>query len=106
MNNYALFYDHLGIFYGHFGNFCGRLGIFYGRLVYFTVVWCNLRSFGIFCGHFVQLFPVLVCCAKKYLSTLVAESFIPAKAVFSRQSFNFWTAEKSRHQAFGCVTAR
>jgi hypothetical protein len=33
------------------------IGIFYGHLVYFLVVW--------------YIFPVLVCCTKKNLATLV-----------------------------------
>jgi hypothetical protein len=45
-------------------------GIFCGHLVYFV-------SFGIFCGHLVYfviiwyVFPVSVCCTKKFLATLV-----------------------------------
>jgi hypothetical protein len=36
----------------------------YGHLVYFVANWYILWSFGI-------LFPVLVCCEKNYLATLV-----------------------------------
>jgi hypothetical protein len=46
------FYDHL-------------VGIFYGYRKYFMAIWYILWSFGIF-------FPVLVCCTKKNLATLVA----------------------------------
>jgi hypothetical protein len=51
-----------------FGIFCGHL--------YFVVIWYILRSF-IFCGHLVYfaviwyIFPVLVCCTKENLATLL-----------------------------------
>jgi hypothetical protein len=60
----------LEIFFGHFGIFCGHL-------VYFVVIWDSLWSFGIFCGHLVYfvviwyIFPLLVCCTKKNLATLL-----------------------------------
>jgi hypothetical protein len=37
---------------------------FYGHLVYFAAIWYILWSSGIF-------FPVLVCCSKKNLATLL-----------------------------------
>jgi hypothetical protein len=46
-------------------------------LSYFMAVWSILQPFGIFCGHLVYfmviwyIFPVLVCCAKKNLATLL-----------------------------------
>jgi hypothetical protein len=46
-------------------------------LVYFIAIWDILRPFCIFCGHLGYLmviwyiFPVLVCCTKKNLATLV-----------------------------------
>jgi hypothetical protein len=47
-------------------------GLFYGNLVYFVVIWSILWPFGIF-------FPVLVCCTKKNLATLLCsnETFLP-----------------------------
>jgi hypothetical protein len=47
---------------------------FYILLVYFTAISLILWQFGVFCGHFVvilQIFPILVCCTKKKLATLV-----------------------------------
>jgi hypothetical protein len=46
------------------------VGIFYGNLVYFTAIWYILCPFGISYGYLV-FFPVLVCCTKKNLATLV-----------------------------------
>jgi hypothetical protein len=48
-------------------------------LVYVTVIWHILRPFGIFCGHLAYLmviwyiFPILVCCTKKNLATLLEQ---------------------------------
>jgi hypothetical protein len=42
------------------------VGLFYGYLVYFTAIWYMY----VFRGHLVN-FPVLVCCTKKNLATLV-----------------------------------
>jgi hypothetical protein len=42
-----------------------HFGIFSGNLVYFMVLWYILWSFGIF-------FPVLVCCTKKNMATLIS----------------------------------
>jgi hypothetical protein len=45
-------------------------------LVYFMVIWCILRPFGICYGHLVYLvaiwyiFPALVCCIENNLATL------------------------------------
>jgi hypothetical protein len=45
--------------------------------IYFVVIWYILWSFGIFCGHLVYfvviwyIFPVLMRCTKKNLTTLV-----------------------------------
>jgi transcriptional regulator of aromatic amino acid metabolism len=50
-------------------------------LVYFMVIWSTFRPFGIFYGHLVHvpsfwyILPVLVCCTKKNLATLVVGSF-------------------------------
>jgi glucose-6-phosphate-specific signal transduction histidine kinase len=41
-----------------------NVGIFYGHLVSFKAIWYILWSFGIY-------FPVLVCCSKKNLTTLI-----------------------------------
>jgi hypothetical protein len=46
-------------------------GIFYVHLVNFTAIGNILWPFGVFCGHLVLFFPVLVCCTKKNLATLV-----------------------------------
>jgi hypothetical protein len=46
-------------------------GIFYDNLVYFTALGNILWPFGIFCGHFVYIFPVLVFCTEKNLATLI-----------------------------------
>jgi hypothetical protein len=50
----------------NFGIFFESLGmeIFYGRLVYFMTTRCVMCSYGIY-------FPILVCCAKKNLATLI-----------------------------------
>jgi hypothetical protein len=36
----------------------------------FTQIWYILWSFGIFCGHLVYFFPLLVCCTKIWQSCL------------------------------------
>jgi hypothetical protein len=67
---FGIFYCHLVYFIAiwyillPFGIFCGDLGIFYYHLVYFMAIWYILRSFW-------YTFPVLVCCAKKNLATLI-----------------------------------
>jgi hypothetical protein len=43
-------------------------------LVCFIVICFILRPFGIFYGHLVYIFPVLVCCTIKNLATLVSGS--------------------------------
>jgi hypothetical protein len=45
---------------------------FSGHSVYFTAISYNLWPFFIFCGHFGIFFPVLVCCTKKNLATLIS----------------------------------
>jgi hypothetical protein len=50
-------------------------GIFYGPFVYFTANCYILWSFGTFCGLFGTFFPVLVCCIKKNLATLLHTGF-------------------------------
>jgi hypothetical protein len=51
-------------------------------LVYFIAIWFIIRPFGIFCGHLVYfmviwyIFPVLVCCTKKKLATLVQKRIV------------------------------
>jgi hypothetical protein len=53
------------------------VGTFYDHLVYFAAICYTLWPFGIFCGNLVYfmviwyIFPVLVCCTKKNLATLV-----------------------------------
>jgi hypothetical protein len=50
-------------------------GLFYCYLVYFTAIWyIILLPSGIFCGNFGIFFPILVCCAKKNLATLLLSS--------------------------------
>jgi hypothetical protein len=44
------------------------VGILYGPLAYFTAIWYILWLFGI-------RFPVLVCCKKKSLATLLATHY-------------------------------
>jgi hypothetical protein len=39
----------------------------------FAAIWYTLRTFGIVCGNLVIFSPVLVCCTKKNLATLVNE---------------------------------
>jgi hypothetical protein len=34
---------------------------FHDHLEYFSVIWYNLRHFGLVCGQLVYFFPVLVC---------------------------------------------
>jgi hypothetical protein len=57
------------------GNFVENVNIFYGHWVYFTAVWNILWPSGIFGGYLVDLFPVLVYCTKKNLSTLKRKVF-------------------------------
>jgi hypothetical protein len=57
------------------------ISVFYNQLVYFTTHWCILQPIGVFYNHLVYfttiwyilwcIFPVLVCCTKKNLATLV-----------------------------------
>jgi hypothetical protein len=55
----------------------------YGNLLDFTAIWYILRPFGIFVGGLVYLweirygFPVLACCTKKNLATLVESHVSP-----------------------------
>jgi hypothetical protein len=42
-----------------------NIDMFYGTLEYFMAIWYFLWSFGIFCGHLVYIFLVLVCFTKK-----------------------------------------
>jgi hypothetical protein len=47
-----------------------QLGIFFGHLVYYTAIWssCGLwEYFMVIC----YIFPVLACCTKKNLATLL-----------------------------------
>jgi hypothetical protein len=56
--------------------------IFCGHLVYFMAIWSILWTFGLFYGHFVycmviyNIFPVLVCCDKINLATLIPATFL------------------------------
>jgi hypothetical protein len=47
--------------------------IFFGHSVYFKPIWYILWPFGTFYGHLV-FFPILVCCTRKTLATLVTSS--------------------------------
>jgi hypothetical protein len=60
------------------GTFIGQLFYFAAIwYVYFVAIWYILWPFGIFCGHLVYfvaiwyIFPVLVCCTKINLATLL-----------------------------------
>jgi hypothetical protein len=59
-------------------------GVFHGHLVYFIAIWYISLPFGIFHGHLVyfmaiwyiswpfgMFLPVLACCTKKNLATLI-----------------------------------
>jgi hypothetical protein len=46
--------------------------------VNFNAIWSILWPFDIFCGHFGIFFPVLVCCTKKNLATLLRLSAVSA----------------------------
>jgi hypothetical protein len=46
-------------------------GLFYSHWVYFMDIWCTLWQFGTICGNFGINIPLLVCCPKKNLATLV-----------------------------------
>jgi hypothetical protein len=68
-----------------------NLGIFYGHLVYFMSNWYFLWLFWIFCGLFRIFSPVLVCCAKKNLATLLRSLTIEAgKQARSWQGSKEW----------------
>jgi hypothetical protein len=54
------------------------VGLFYGHWVYFVVIWSILLPCGIFNGYLVY-FPVLVCCTKKYLATLMGSGMDTAQ---------------------------
>jgi hypothetical protein len=58
--------EFVGIFYGRLVYFTGMyvIGNFYGHLVHFVAIWYILWPFGMFS-------PVLVCCTKKNLATLI-----------------------------------
>jgi hypothetical protein len=57
----------------------------WNMLVYFMAILSILWSFGLFCCHVVYLmviwyiFPVLVCCTKKYLATLMGSGMDTAQ---------------------------
>jgi hypothetical protein len=53
---------HIGIFYFHLVYF-QPFDIFYGHLAYFLAIW--------------YIFPVLVCCSKKNLATLLETMVLP-----------------------------
>jgi hypothetical protein len=57
-------------------------GIFYGKLVYFTAIWFILWRSGIFRGHLVCFFPVLVCCTEENLATLRLNLVASQKIIF------------------------
>jgi hypothetical protein len=58
------------------------VGIFYVHFVYFTAIWYIFRLFGIY-------FPVLVCCSKKNLATLI-RSQCRQGSPFSAIFVHFW----------------
>jgi hypothetical protein len=76
-----------------------NLGRFWTDLVYFMHIWSILRllgihilwPFGIFCEHLVYfmviwfIFPVLVCCTKKYLATLLTSRAPSKRCQFGSQ---------------------
>jgi hypothetical protein len=54
-------------------------GLLYGHLVYFVAVWYVIwlfaiyfSRFGFLYGYLIYIFPILVCCTKKNLATLIA----------------------------------
>jgi hypothetical protein len=49
-----------------------NVAIVNGHLEYLTAIGYTLWQFGTFCGHWVYFPPVLVCCTKKNLATLVS----------------------------------
>jgi hypothetical protein len=52
------------------------VGIFFGHLVYFTIIWNILWPFGTYIlWLFGMFFPVLVCCTKENLATLVVRCY-------------------------------
>jgi hypothetical protein len=59
-----------------FGPFCRKL-------VYFVAIWSILQKFGIFCGHLVDYFPVLVCCTDKNLANPATYSSISREALLT-----------------------
>jgi hypothetical protein len=69
MKNVGIFEDHLEYTMTNWYNMWS-----FGT---FVVIWFILPSFGTFCGHLVYFVviwyipPVLVCCSKKNLATLV-----------------------------------
>jgi hypothetical protein len=56
------------------------VGIFHGHLVDFPVTWHILWPFGTF-------FPVLVCCSKKNLATLIVGGFSRQKCKMATLTF-------------------
>jgi hypothetical protein len=46
------------------------VGVLYGHLIYFSAIWYIFRPFGII-YVFCIIIPVLVCCPKKNLATLI-----------------------------------
>jgi hypothetical protein len=57
------------------------------HLVYFMAIWYILCPFGIFYGHLVHLFPILVRCAEKNLAILDSDLLIPCFAALSRSYY-------------------
>jgi hypothetical protein len=99
--------------YRYFSTKNSYLGIFgsaleYKRLVYFEYfeyysynhVVC-LWSLGIFCGHLVNFFPVLVPCTKKNLATLVSNRKVRLKKSNSISRHSQTIVDSRQRRNFG-----
>jgi hypothetical protein len=75
-------------------------------LVYFTAVRYIVWPFGILCGHFWYIFPLLVCCAKKNLAAL---SVKPGERASMQRPINtlpIALARRGLHSGIVCVYGR
>jgi hypothetical protein len=59
-----------------------NVAIFCGHLEYFKAIWYILRSL----GNAVAIFPVLVCCVKKNLATLISGRKCTVASVVAKPS--------------------
>jgi hypothetical protein len=79
-----VYYGHLAyVYYGHLVYIIDiwyillTFGIYYWHLVYIIDIWYILLTFGIYYWHLVDfmaiwyIFPILICCIKKNLATLM-----------------------------------